>query len=79
MDERDYKAMNKHENGNKVSADVSNRIILNVDSVGIHMRTNECTIHHGENGEVEYHCKPIKSVYGWFWIFLIKLVIKYGC
>ena len=58
---------------------VSNRIILNVDSVGIHLRTNECTIHHGESGEVEYHCKPIRSIYGWFWKLLIKLVVKYGC
>lgn len=58
---------------------ISNRIILNVDSVGIHLRTNECTIHHSESGEVEYHCKPIKSIYGWFWKFLIMLVVKYGC
>ena len=28
MDERDYKAMNKHENGNEVLADVSGSALL---------------------------------------------------
>lgn len=64
---------------NEKEKQISNKkIILNLDDNGIHIRTNEYTVHNGESGEVIYHCKPIRSIYSNFCIFIIKMIVKFG-
>lgn len=55
---------------------MNNRIILNIDDCGVHVRTNECTIYHSEMEEIVYHCKPIKTIKNRLVKFIIKLIIK---
>lgn len=36
------------------------RYLIAVDGTGVYLRRTICVIHHGENGEVEYHAKPVR-------------------